>query len=718
MVRLRNFENTLSRLPGAKQSGDHWTAPCPLPGHKTPAGHLNLKDAGDKALVTCQGGKHTYRDYCETWGYDSLTYSPNGKGTEAEIIATYDYTDEAGKLLYQVIRYEPKAFKQRRPDGNGGWLWNLNGVKPVIYQLPEVIAAVREVRIIYIPEGEKDADALRKIELTATTNSGGAGKWRSEYSEVLKGTPVVIIADKDAPGREHAAKVAASLHGKANPIKIVELPDRDGYQIKDVSDWLSAGGTVAELEGLTAKAPEYKPTPEEELGGLLADVERFISLYVSTGEAERTALALWVAHTHAIEAAECTPYLYVTSPEKQSGKTRLLEVLALLVARPWFTARVSAAVLVRKVSRDAPTLLLDETDSAFKADKEYSEALRGLLNAGYRRGGVASLCVKKGGDFDLVDFPVFCAKVLSGIGQLPDTIADRSIRINMKRRSPDEPVERFRLRAAQAQASPLRGRLEQWANIAVTRLADARPVLPEELSDRAADVWEPLFAGADMAGGEWPRWSRQAAGVLSSHADDDGLSWGAQLLRDIALVLDGREGPISSGELVAALVEREESPWGDLRGRPLDARKLARMLKPYGIRPHTVRLGNATPKGYQAEDFGDAFNRYISGIAATTATQNTPKANSVPGLVADVADKRGIRADGDTPLPAERREAALGMPVSEALKIWTAEGKPVMHLGDGENCEDLAKLLSNPGVSERHLKTIRAWLEKQGGEQC
>ncbi len=662
-TKIRSFDDILALFPESPRQKilDGWNVICPAHQDKNPSLSVTLK--ANKILVNCQAGCKT-EDVLKLKGLiladlflDSNHRPEDNK--QKTLVATFNYECEKGKEAYQIRRFDlgngNKTFEAwHKKDGQ-----YISGMgeykdKPILYHLPKIPEWKATGRRIYLPEGEGKVDPIVAQGGAASTSPFGAGpkKWRAEYSETLAGAEVIILPDNDKPGRDFAQAKAASLYGIAKSIKILELP---GLPEKgDIIDWFNAGGTFGQLERLANEAPEWKPAPEEELGGLLADVERFISLYVSTGGAERTALALWVAHTHAIEAAECTPYLYVTSPEKQSGKTRLLEVLALLVAHPWFTARVSAAVLVRKVSRDAPTLLLDEIDSAFKADKEYSEALRGLLNAGYRRGGVASLCIKKGGDFDLVDFPVFCAKVLSGIGQLPDTVADRSIRINMKRRSPDEPVERFRLRAAQAQASPLRDRLEQWANVAVTRLADARPVLPEELSDRSADVWEPLFAEADMAGGEWPSRSRQAAGVLSSHADDDGLSWGAQLLRDIALVLDGREGPVPSGELVTALVEREESPWGDLRGRPLDARKLARMLRPYGIRPHTVRLGNATPKGYQAEDFGDAFTRYIPRIAATTATQDTPKANSGPGLVADVADvadKKGIRADDDTPPP-------------------------------------------------------------------
>jgi len=258
MARPRNFEDILSKLPDARKNGDYYVASCPLPGHETPQGHLTLKDGGDKALITCQGGRHTYQDFCQWLGFDSLTYSTDGNGAETKIIATYDYTDAYGKLLYQVIRYDPKDFRQRQPDGNGAWLWNLKGVKPVLYRLPEVWKAVREGQTVYVCEGEKDADALRAKGLTATTNSGGAEKWRTEYSEALNSAKVVILPDKDAPGQRHAAKVVASLHGKAKSIKIVELPDMDGHQVKDISDWLATGGTVAELEGLTEKALENK----------------------------------------------------------------------------------------------------------------------------------------------------------------------------------------------------------------------------------------------------------------------------------------------------------------------------------------------------------------------------------------------------------------------------------------------------------------------------
>jgi 5S rRNA maturation endonuclease (ribonuclease M5) len=546
--------------------------------------------------------------------------------------------------VYQVVRYQPKSFRQRRPVGNREWVWDLKGVDPVLYRLPEVLKAVREARRVFVCEGEKDANTLADHGLIATTNNGGADAWQPGLGEALAGAQVVIIPDRDEAGHRHAEKVAASLRD-ASSVKVLELPNRDGLNVKDVTDWLNAGGTVEELWKLVEETPEYQ-APREDLPALLRDVETFVSQYVACGHSELAALTLWVAHTWAMDAAECTPYLHITSPEKQSGKTRLLETLSQLVKQPWHTSRASAAVLVRKVATAAPTLLLDETDSAFKSDKEYAETLRGVLDAGYRKGGVASLCVKAGGDFELRDFPVFCPKALAGIGELPDTIADRSVRISLKRRAPWETVQRFRLREAKAQAEPLRERLGSWAANTIGRLVEAQPDLPEALSDRACDVWEPLLAIADLADGDWPGRTREAAIALTEASTDSGMSLGSRLLSDIREVVDGRvTGPIATTELVSQLLARDEAPWGDLKGKELDARSLSRLLKPYGIKPKRIRtdIGSGTVRGYGIEDLQDAFQRYLQVYfpgRATRATNSGSKRKDVADL-ADVAANGG-----------------------------------------------------------------------------
>jgi hypothetical protein len=179
-----------------------------------------------------------------------------------EVIATYDYKDANGKLLFQVCRTNDKRFFQRRPDGDGGWINGLGNIKPVLYRLPELLQAVQRGEMVFIPEGEKDVNNLARLGLAATTNPMGAGKWRDHYGDCLKGASCVILPDNDDPGRKHAEQVARSLHGKAASVKILELP---GLPPKgDVSDWLAAGHAKEDLLRLVEAAREWEPAKSQE----------------------------------------------------------------------------------------------------------------------------------------------------------------------------------------------------------------------------------------------------------------------------------------------------------------------------------------------------------------------------------------------------------------------------------------------------------------------
>ena len=304
------------------------------------------------------------------------------------------------------------------------------------------------------------------------------------------------------------------------------------------------------------------PAPPVDLARLLAEVKRYIGRYVVLSDHQATVCTVWVAHCHAFAVADATPYLNVTSAVKQCGKTRLLEVLEPIVPSPWFTGRVSAAVLTRKVDGETPTLLLDESDAAFAHHGEYAEALRAILNSGYRRSGVSSLCVATGHGIGYRDFSTFCPKAIAGIGALPDTVVDRSIRIALRRRAEDECVDRFRQRAAIEVASPLRSQLDRWREVALEALRESEPEIPRELSDRAADVWEPLMAIADLAGGPWPEYVRHAATALSATSvDDDTLS--IRLLHDVREVFRRRDdrvgctGPSARGPRGSSVGRRD-----------------------------------------------------------------------------------------------------------------------------------------------------------------
>ena len=290
--------------------------------------------------------------------------------------------------------------------------------------------------------------------------------------------------------------------------------------------------------------------------------------------------------------AETTPYLSISSAEKESGKTRLLEVLDTVVVRAWFTGRVTAAVLVRKVDAERPTLLLDESDAAFKGEREYAEALRGLLNTGYRAAGKASLCVGQGGGISYRDFSTFGAKAIAGIGELPDTVASRAVAIRLERRAPGEHVDRWRERQGRLQGAALRLRIEAWASAQADALQDAAPEAPPELRDRAQDTTEPLLAIADLAGGKWPERTRAALLELHGEQSVEAGSDGVRLLADVRAAFETSSADrLSTFDLLEHLRGLDEAPWAEWgKGRPLNARGLGNLLKPYGIRSRSVRL--------------------------------------------------------------------------------------------------------------------------------
>ncbi len=359
------------------------------------------------------------------------------------------------------------------------------------------------------------------------------------------------------------------------------------------------------------------------LARVLSEVEVFVRRFIFfRSDHQVCAVVLFIAHTHCVASADATPYLHVTSPEKQSGKSRLLEVIELLVSKPWRAVETTESALFRKVSTDQPTLLLDEVDAIFKRDAKHFQGLRAMLNAGHRQGTRVPRSVGQGSQWRAEKFDVLSAKVLAGIGNIPDTIADRSIRIELARRAHGEIVERFRYRDARQQAIPIFDRLAKALGAGdLERLKVARPLIPASLDDRAADGWEPLLAIADLAGGQWPDRARDSAtalNVLKSADEED--SYGVRLLRDIAAVFRERNTVfLPTRDLMEALIEIETSPWPawwqhDFKREAFNAvaAKLAQILKPYGILPKKRRQGLANVRGYHIDDFAEASSRYLN----------------------------------------------------------------------------------------------------------
>ncbi len=264
------FQNVLSRLASVRKCGDGYEARCPA--HDDQHASLSLALGADgRLLLHCHAGCSPGA-VCKAMGLrlgDLFPVNNNGDGL-GRIVATYDYRDAKGDLLFQVLRYEGKKFRQRRPDGNGGWLWKLGRTPRVLYRLPELLAASPE-EWAFIAEGEKDVDQLVAMGLVATCNPGGARKWGwLSDDSALRDRRVVIIADKDVAGREHAADVVMRLRGRARELRVLELPGEG----KDASDWFDGGGTAAELLKLVAAARDTAPTlPSPLRPNVLIDTE-------------------------------------------------------------------------------------------------------------------------------------------------------------------------------------------------------------------------------------------------------------------------------------------------------------------------------------------------------------------------------------------------------------------------------------------------------------
>jgi hypothetical protein len=416
--------------------------------------------------------------------------------------------------------------------------------------------------------------------------------------------------------------------------------------------------------------------PARETTDLVERVSAYVRRYVVLTDEQLLAVALWVLHTYAIDAAQQTPYLSLRSVEKQSGKTRLLEVLELLCPRARMWTHPSEAVTFRSIEAEQPTLLLDEIDAIWSERGNEHEGLRALLNAGARRGVTVPRCV--GPSQKLKSFKTFCAKAIAGIGEPPDTIADRSIPIVMKRRTSEEPVTRFRHRDAAADAEPLAGACADWAARYVAKLQDARPELPDELSDRAQDVVEPLLAIADEGGPDLAARARTSVvHVINGAIDVDSTSPKLRLLSDCRTVIRAKgllsPGAIATAELLEGLRALEDAPWrtSGKDGLGLSGSRLAWLLRGYGIKSKQVRSFNA--KGYDLAPFEDAWARYLpSEVSAGEGAEAKQGPDCFGGEVAQSPESVET-VSASFVSTTSCRETAVEVDVAAEFQRWLTE---------------------------------------------
>lgn len=311
--------------------------------------------------------------------------------------------------------------------------------------------------------------------------------------------------------------------------------------------------------------------------------------------------------------------LGIVSPEKRCGKTTALSVVSALTPRAMHAVNISASVLFRVIEKYKPTVMVDEADTFLDADKNGD--LRGMLNGGHNRLS-AYVWRSVGDDHEPRRFKVWAPKVVAMIGNLPDTLEDRSLVVRLRRKRDGEAVERFRADRIN-DFLPLRQKAARWVKDNALTLANADPLVPDALHDRAQDNARCICAIADAVGGHWPVTIRAAlVGMHHEVEADEPQSAGVLLLRDVAEIFEAKRAErIGSTDLLNALCALEESPWNEWRGGriPITTRGIAKLLKPYGISPAQDRIGSF----YRPADFADAFNRYLSNGVEKTTTSTT-----------------------------------------------------------------------------------------------
>jgi hypothetical protein len=372
---------------------------------------------------------------------------------------------------------------------------------------------------------------------------------------------------------------------------------------------------------------------------LLNEISGAIRQFIVLDEYQANAAALWVAMTYFVDVLEVAPLAIINAPEKSCGKTQLLNVMGKMSYRPLPASNASASALFRAVELWKPTILIDEADTFFRDNLE----LHGMVNAGYLRGGFVLRSESVGDSFEPKMFSVYSAKALAGIKlekHLPEATMSRGIVFNLRRKLSGESVSRLR------HADPdlfvgLASKLIRFSEDYSGRVRKARPLLPDELSDREQDNWEGLLAIASCAGDDWVNKAITAALKLSENSSDKTVSAGNELLGDIQNIFESKRiDKISTADLITALCEDEEAPWSTYnRGKPIASRQVKKQLEPYQIESKAIRLfpNSSQVRGFELDQFTDSFTRYLttSILSVTSVTPVTSPAMTLPRAVTD-----------------------------------------------------------------------------------
>lgn len=533
-----------------------------------------------------------------------------GQNRSDSIIEAFNYANEIGKIL-EDNGYQPQRGKR--------WLWpaSTSGT-PGVRILPESTPA----RVYSSHPGDPlcDGRAHDAFDLFRIFKHGG------DVNAAVKAAAKILRIDtqrdRSASNGQQDDEIDAQSCDAVTIERLAKLPpfeydrlrkDRAfklGVQLKTLDAMVTAARLdIREAEDLIFVKVEPSSEPIDP-AQVLNELSDLIRQFIVLEKEQADATALWITFTWFIDAVKVAPLAIITAPEKACGKSQLLALFGRLVARPLPAANATPAALFRSVEKWGPTILIDEADT-FMRD---SDELKGLINAGHTRENAFALRLV-GDDHEPRRFTVWGAKALAGISlekHLSDATMSRAIVFELRRKLASESVNRLR----HADGGSFAATTEKLARFAADFSEKVRrscPNLPDGLDDRQQDNWEPLFAIAECASPEWVERATAAALKLSG-TDTIKPSIGNELLSDIRQIFEIKNvEKISSADLISALCEDDEGAWSTYnRGKPINAKQVARQLAPYAIKSKTIRTEWGTPKGYEFVQFSDVFERYLA----------------------------------------------------------------------------------------------------------
>lgn len=516
------------------------------------------------------------------------------EATGASIVVAFD----AGNLSHVARAVSKKVGPEKIIIAGDNDAWKLKEGQPNIGADMAKKAAQKIGAKVILPEF-KNPDGKKTTDFNDLHLIEGLDTIKAQFDAVNERTENQV---DDLRSRLNAL---AEMDPVDRELKRHSISKEFNVRLSFIDKWISDIEKEEQQAGKKDIVDEIKPLERSVDGAeLLSSLKQKLLKYVILPGGVAEPIAAWIVLTYCYVSFRILPMLGICSPVKRCGKTTLLEILQSSVNKGLTASNISPAAVFRTIEKHSPTLLVDEADTFLKDNDE----LRGVLNSGHTR-ATAFVVRVEGESHEPIKFSTWGPKAVAMIGTLPDTLQDRSVVVSLRRKAPGETVSRIGI-DFERECLELRRACKRWADDHINTLRAIKLEIPQTNNDRMTDNWTPLIAIADVAGGDWPELIRKSMFGMLDGADD---SIGPKLLKDIQDVFKFHQGErIFSDDMVSALTDIKDSPWGDWnRGKGLTQHGLARLLKPFSVHPKIMRIGEGIRKGYELKSFNDAFKRYI-----------------------------------------------------------------------------------------------------------